>query len=125
MATFGIKWTPSDTLIEEENLENIENYPSDSVLGYKHTALLCSVSAMPSSGGGVGFSLQAQTSINKLHSEETEYHEFESQLQSHGFGGPKDEAGFAKPTQVFKYQNSKIPTLSANAQASTRSSKCK
>ena len=80
MSKFGITRmtsTASNTFIEEENLENLENYPSDSVLsGNKHTALLSAVSAKLSGGGGAGFSFQAPTSINKLHSEETDYHEF-------------------------------------------------
>ena len=67
--------TAQNTFIEEEDLENLENYPSDSLLSVnKNNSLLHAVSAKLSGGGG--FQFQAPTSINKFHAGETDYANF-------------------------------------------------
>jgi len=124
----GMTSTASNTFIEEENIENLENYPSDSVLsGNKHQAsLFHAVSAKLSNE----FQLPMSIADTKLHTGETNYSEFSSQLSKNKvirYGASSKESGeetklanneFVKPG-ILTNQNSKssFPT--------TRSSKYK
>ena len=77
---FGVQHktsTASNTFIEEENLDDIENYPSDSVLANsKHTALFSAASAKLASAGFPFQAPSSSASSGKFNGAEINYLEF-------------------------------------------------